>query len=180
MALFYPRGFARTRSRRLGLLFLLCAVPAAVESSLVRYVAGLHATLQITPQISTLWPYGSFHDLRWVLVYHRSWAQFVAFSVAAIVLRGGYCAVLIGVAWPRGVPRPGMDVLIRRSVAAAAVFGAVLTPWAALSVALSDVSLRVFLLGEVAPLLVLAPFLQRAAMVPAWWRASARHGRPPP
>jgi hypothetical protein len=154
----------------LGLLFLLCAVPAAVEAILVRYVAELHASLQITPQASALWPYGSFHDLRWVLVYHRSWAQFAALSVAAIVLRGGYCAVQIGVAWPRDVPRPGMDVLIRRSVVAAAVGGAVLTPWAALSVALSDVSLGVFLLGEVAPLLVLAPFLQRAVMVPAWWR----------
>lgn len=169
-ARFYARGLARTRSRRLALLFLLCAVPAALESYLVRYPAGLHTGLQITPQISALWPYGSFHDLRWVLVYHRTWAQFVAFSVAAIVLRGVYCALLIGVAWPRDVPRPAMDVLIRRGVLAAAVFGAVLTPWAALSVALSDVSLGVFLLGEVAPLLVLAPFLQRAAMVPAWWR----------
>ncbi len=167
---FYLRGLARTRSRRLVLLFLLCAMPAAVEAYLLRYVAVLRTSVQVSPQISALWPYGSFHDLRWVLVYHRSWAQFVAFSLAAIVLRGVYCGILIGVAWPRDVPRPGMDVLIRRSVDAAAVFGAVLSPWAALSVALSDVSLGVFLLGEVAPLLVLAPFLQRAGMVPAWWR----------
>ncbi|WP_089016294.1 esterase/lipase family protein [Micromonospora inositola] len=159
----------QSRSGRLLLLVVLCAVPPGVEAALVRQ-SGLTATVNISPQASALWPYGTFHDLRWVLVYHRSWAGFVGESIAAIVMRGLFCTVLIALAWPSNMPRPSLPRLAARNVGFAALVGAVLSPWAALSVVVAAVSLTWFLFGEIAPMLILAPFLQRGGIVRGWWR----------
>jgi len=164
------RGFVPTHWGRLVLLIILCALPAGLEAGLGQYGAGFTATTQISPQASALWPYDTFHDVRWVMVYHNSWAGFVGESAAAIVLRGLFCTVLTALAWPHRAERPSLRRLTTRHVAFAAGLGAFLSPWAAMSVVVSDVSLAWYLFGAILPLLIMAPFLQRGAMVPNWWR----------
>ena len=159
----------RSRWLRLFLLVVLCAVPAGVEAGVLRAV-GFSSPLSLTPQVSAMWPYGTLHDLRWVLVYHRSWAGFVGESLAAIAVRGLLGTALTALAWPSGVPRPSLARLGARNVVFAAVLGAFLSPWAAMGVVASDVSVSWYVLGELVPVLVMAPVLQRGGMVPGWWR----------
>lgn len=167
------RRFGGSVWGRRALLVALTAAPAGVEASATR-LTGFIATPYIAPQASALWPYGTFHDLRWVLVYHHTWAGFIGESLAAITARGVLCTALTALAWPVNVPRPSLGDLARRNLLFAAVLGAFLSPWAALGVVASDVALSWYVFGEIAPLIVMAPFLQRGGMVPGWWR-----GMPP-
>ncbi|HEY2674947.1 MAG TPA: hypothetical protein VGJ07_31845 [Rugosimonospora sp.] len=160
---------------RLTLLIVLSAVPAGIEAVLVRQT-GFTTTISLAPHISAVWPYGTFHDLLWVLVYHRSWAGFVVESLAAIVWRGLLCAGLTALAWPAGHERPPLGRLVLRNLGFAAILGALLSPWAALGVVASEVSVSWYFAGELVPLVVMAPVLQRGGIVPGWWRGLPRVG----
>ncbi|MFC8620203.1 esterase/lipase family protein [Micromonospora purpureochromogenes] len=154
---------------RLLQLLILCAVPPAIEAAVLRGVR-FTSVLGLAPQASAVWPYGTFHDLRWMLVYHNSWVAFAVELLTATVARGLFCAVLIAIAWPPEVPRPSVRRLAGRNLAISAVATVLLSPWAAMALVTAQVSLSFWLAFELLPLLVLAPLLQRAGMVPGWWR----------
>ncbi|MBQ0896574.1 hypothetical protein KBX37_26370 [Micromonospora sp. U56] len=157
-----------TRGRLVGLLGL-AALPPVLEEALLVGV-GLHAARGLAPQATAVWPYDSYHDLRWLLVYHNSWEMFLLGLVLLTVLRGVLSAGLTALAWPAGVPRPSWGWLVRRNLEVAALAAAVISPWAALSVAFSAVALSWYLFASLGPMLVLAPFLVRAGVVTRWWK----------
>ncbi|MER6593331.1 hypothetical protein ABT214_16050 [Micromonospora purpureochromogenes] len=157
-----------TRGRLVGLLGL-AALPPVLEEALLVGV-GLHAARGLAPQATAVWPYDSYHDLRWLLVYHNSWEMFLLGLLLLTVLRGVLSAGLTALAWPAGVPRPSWGWLIRRNLEVAAVAAVVISPWAALSVAFSAVALSWYLFASLVPMLVLAPFLVRAGVVTRWWK----------
>ncbi|MEV4758720.1 hypothetical protein AB0J86_26950 [Micromonospora sp. NPDC049559] len=154
---------------RLIRLMLVAAVPAAIEGAVLRVIE-FRSALPISPQASAVSPYGSFHDLRWLLVYHDSWAALVGEALAAIVFRGLLASALLALAWPPEVPRPGLRRLIGRNLVFAAFLLVVLAPWAGLAVVASEVSLPSFVLLELIPLLLLTPVLLRGGIVADWWR----------
>ncbi|MGB2571728.1 hypothetical protein ACPFP2_25230 [Micromonospora citrea] len=150
-------------------VLLLGALPPMVEmAALVGF--GLGAAQALAPQSTATWPYDSYHDLRWLLVYHDSWLTFVAGLVAVVAARGVLSAGLTALSWPAEVPRPSMRQLVRRNVEVAALATVIISPWAAISVAFSAVALSWYLLASVVPLLVIAPFLQRAGVTAHWWK----------
>ncbi len=153
---------------RLALLIILAAVPPGIEAAVV--AAGFASTISLAPHITAVWPYGTFHDLLWVMVYHRSWGGFVGESMVAIGVRALLSTGLIALAWPSGRERPPLGRLAWRNLFYSALLGAILAPWAALGVVASEVSVSWYLAGELVPLLILAPFLQRGGIVPGWWR----------
>ncbi|MGK5444369.1 hypothetical protein ACSNN7_21470 [Micromonospora sp. URMC 105] len=157
-----------TRGRLAGLL-LLAALPPAVEEAVLVGV-GLHAARGLAPQASAVWPYDSYHDLRWLLVYHDSWPTFLVGLLLLTVLRGVLSAGLTGLAWPAGVPRPSWGWLLRRNLEVALLAAVVISPWAALSVAFSAVALSWYLFASLGPMLILAPFLLRGGVVARWWK----------
>ncbi|WP_245719147.1 hypothetical protein [Micromonospora rhizosphaerae] len=131
---------------------------------------GFHAARGLAPQVTAVWPYDSYHDLRWLLVYHNSWSAFVLGLLALIAFRGLLSAGLTASAWPGQVDRPSFGWLVRRNLEVAALAAVIISPWAALSVAFSTVALSWYLLSSLVPMLLLAPFLQRAGVVARWWR----------
>ncbi|MCW3841280.1 hypothetical protein ONA70_14345 [Micromonospora yasonensis] len=157
-----------TRRRSAGLL-VLAVLPPVVEEALLVAV-DFHAARGLAPQATAVWPYDSYHDLRWLLVYHDSWLAFVVGLLAVLAARGVLSAGLTALAWPAGTPRPSWGWLVRRNLEVAALAAVVISPWAALSVAFSAVALSWYLFASLAPMLVLAPFLARAGVVPRWWR----------
>ena len=159
---------------RLLQLLVLTAVPAAVEAALLRAI-GFRTAVSLAPQASAVWPYNTLHDLRWLLVYHNSWASFVGELLLALVLRALYCALLITVAWPAELPRPTFPRLAARNLAFSAAIAVIVAPWAGMAVIASEVSLSWLLLLELLPMLVLSPLVQRGGIAPDWWR-----GLPPP
>ncbi|WP_280841615.1 hypothetical protein [Micromonospora sp. A200] len=132
--------------------------------------AGFYAAQALAPQSTAVWPYDSYHDLRWLLVYHDSWQAFVAGLLVVIVVRGLLSAALTGLSWPQRVPRPSIRWLVKRNLEVAALATVIISPWAALSVAFSAVALSWYLFASVIPMLVIAPFLQRAGVVARWWK----------
>ncbi|MFC0003974.1 alpha/beta fold hydrolase domain-containing protein [Micromonospora siamensis] len=159
----------RPAGTRFALLLALAALLPALEAAIL---AALHfrAALGLAPQLTAVRPYASYHDLRWVLVYHNSWPGFVAEFLAATALRGLLSSALVALAWPAGVDRPAGRWLVRRNLEVALLSNLVISPWAALSVAAAGVALSWYLFASLLPLIFLAPFLQRGGVVDHWWR----------
>ncbi|TDC44330.1 hypothetical protein E1166_00035 [Micromonospora sp. KC213] len=155
------------RVRLLWLLVLAAIPPAAVAGVLL--AVDFTSALGLAPQVSAISPYATFFDLRWVLVYHDSWAMFAVLLPGVIVLRGLYASVLVALAWPAQRPRPSYRRLAGRNLVYSAVAHLVLLPWAAMAVVAADVSLAWYQFMELVPLLILAPWLQRGGIVPRWW-----------
>lgn len=156
-------------SSRLRWLLVLGAVPPAIEAALLVGV-GLQAARALAPQATAVWPYDAYHDLRWLLVYHNSWQTFVLGLLAVIVIRGLLSAGLTALAWPPTVDRPALRWLVWRNARVAALAMLIISPWAALSIGFSSVALSWYLIASLLPMLLLAPFLQRAGVSAGWWR----------
>lgn len=157
-----------TRSR-LAALLVLAVLPPVVEAAVLVGV-GFYAARGLAPQVTAVWPYDSYHDLRWLLVYHDSWSIFALGLLGLILVRGLLSAGLTALAWPAGVERPSFGWLVQRNLRVAAFAAVIISPWAAISVAFSAVALSWYLLASLIPMLLLAPFLQRAGVVGQWWR----------
>ncbi|EEP74752.1 hypothetical protein MCAG_05079 [Micromonospora sp. ATCC 39149] len=159
------------RPERVRLLWLLVltAVPAAAVAA-VLYAVDFSSAFGLAPQVSAISPYATFFDLRWILVFHNSWAMFAGLSLGAIVLRGLFSAVLVALAWPAERSRPSFRRLASRNLAFAVVATVILSPFTALAVVVSDVSLAYFQFLVLMPVIVLAPLLQRGGILPNWWR----------
>ncbi|WDZ87669.1 hypothetical protein [Micromonospora cathayae] len=156
--------------RRTTALLVLAALPPTIEAALLVGLR-LPAAEGLAPQASAVFPYDSYHDLRWLLVYHNSWFGFGSEFVLALLFRAVLTTALIGLAWPPDTrPRPSWRWLFGRSLQIAVLAALIISPWAALSVAAAGVALSWYLLASLVPLLLLAPFLQRAGVVRDWWR----------
>jgi hypothetical protein len=158
-----------SRRSKLRWLLLLASAPPAVEAAVLAAVS-YRGALGLPPQVTAVWPYDSYHDMRWLLVYHTTIPGFFIQLMAIIAVRGLLTAGLTALAWPAEIERPPFGRLVRRNLVMAAIVAVIISPWAALSVAFSAVSLSWYLLASLLPMLVLSPFLQRAAVVRDWWR----------
>ncbi|WP_431931721.1 hypothetical protein [Micromonospora sp. RP3T] len=158
----HPRG------RLLGLVALAAAVP--VLQNVLFLALDFRSAEGLSPQGSAVWPYDSYNDMRWLLVYHDSWQEYTLGLMVAIGLRGLLCAGLVSLAWPAEAPRPDRRRILRRNLGIAALTAVIVTPFAALAVAAGVVSLSWFVFAAVGPMLLLAPFLQRAAVNAHGWR----------
>ena len=150
-------------------LLALAVLPPVVEAAVLVGI-GFHAAQGLAPQVTAVWPYDSYHDLRWLLVYHNSWPSFLLGLLALVSFRGLLSAGLTALAWPDDPNRPSFRWLVARNVGVAALAAVIISPWAALSVAFSTIALSWYLLASLVPMLVLAPFLQRAGVARNWWR----------
>ncbi|MFE9651612.1 hypothetical protein [Micromonospora sp. NPDC006431] len=155
--------------KRFVALLVLAAVPPAVEGVILD-ASGFRAADGLAPQVTAVWPYDTYHDLRWLFVYHDSWLTFAVGLAGLIVFRASLTTGLVALAWPRQVPWPGLGWLVRRNLVLTVLITVVVSPWAALSIAASVAALSWLLFASLLPLFLLAPFLQRAAVRGAWWR----------
>ena len=154
---------------RTALLLALTAGPAAIEAAVLTGT-GNRSALALAPQAGAPNPFGVFHDLRWVFVYHDSWPTFAAALLAAIAVRTLLTVGVVVTAWPPGRARPPVGRLAGTGLAVTAVTVVALAPWTAITVAAGVTALSWFSVGAALAVFVLALFLHRGPMTGTWWR----------
>jgi voltage-gated potassium channel Kch len=159
----------RLRARRT-LLLVAVALPM-LEAALLQLVH-LHRSVGLSPQAVAPGPYGVFHDLRWLLVYHRSMVGFALEAGAVWLGRSALSALLLRAAWADPATRPGPVDAFARSAAFTLVCALLLTPFAALmfGVAVASVSWLVF--AAVPSVLAIAVFTGHGSVARRWYASA--------
>lgn len=149
----------------------VCASVDVLEFLLVRVVdPGARAGL--APQASAVFPFGVFHDLRWISVSHDSWPTFLAEVVGMLVVRGALSAASVRLAWPPGVPLPSGRRLFTRGVISTALSGALLVPSVSLVFGIAVVPVSWLFLAAVPAALLVALIVHPIGVARGWWKRS--------
>jgi hypothetical protein len=157
------------RLRRHPVLVVATVGLAALEATLVVAVGPADAAA-ISPQVAAPAPFGVFHDLRWLLVYHPSWAVFVVGAIALIAARAGLDCALVRAAWPEDQPAPSSRAQLTHVLRFTGVTALALVLFAVLTFALAITSLSWLFFVAVPVLLMVALLLHHGEVSPAWWR----------
>jgi hypothetical protein len=151
------------------------AVLAPVAETAILLQLGPSGAASMGPQITAPPPFDIFHDLRWISVYHNSWAVLALELVGVICLRSLWTAWVVQHAWPDRAPAlpPGMPAAFLRALAFYAVATVLLTPFVILLFGLAIVHLSYLFFAALPPVLVIALVIHRGALSQAagqWWR----------
>lgn len=149
-------------------LIALCSGLAAVEAALLEGLAPWSTGL--APQVTAPAPFGVFHDLRWLVVYHRSVPAFVVEFVALLLFRTTLDALLVRAAWPDHLPQPGFGRAWFRTMLFTFVAAVLLAPWVVLLFGLAVVSLSWLFFSAIPPVLAVAILTHGGAVSGDWWR----------
>ena len=152
---------------RPGLLALCVGVPAAEAAVLTG--TGPSAAVALAPQVAAPAPFGAFHDLRWLTVYHSSWWSFALELAALLAFRSGLDALLVHQAWPAALPRPPLPRLVARTAPLTAFSVLALAPWATTLFGLAVAPVSWLFLVAVPPAVAVALLLAPAPAVDRWW-----------
>jgi hypothetical protein len=154
------------RRRRL----IALAVGLALFEWLVLRVLGLSPELPLAPQVTAPVPFGAFHDLRWILVFHRSWPTFAWELTALVVVRGAITALFIREAWPVGLTPPAFRWLFPRTVVFTAIAVVILSPWATMLFAFAVAPVSWLFFGAFPAVLLVAVLIHSTPIAGEPWR----------
>jgi hypothetical protein len=162
---------ASVRLRDHPVLLVATAAVAAFEALLV-VAFGPASAVPLAPQVSAPAPFGVFHDLRWLLVYHPSWQLFVVGAGVVLAARVTLDVMLVRAAWPRAVETPGTHAHVRHVVRFTALQALVLVPFAVLVFAMAVTSLSWLFFVAVPVLVMVAVLVHQGEVTTDWWRAT--------
>lgn len=142
---------------------------ATLEALLV-VLFGPPAAAALAPQVVGPAPFGVFHDLRWLLVYHSSWFGFAAALWFVLGVRTALDAALTRAAWPREIDVPPWRAHLRSSLAFTAVQAVVLFPFAALTFSMAVTSLSWLFYVAVPVMVMIGLLVHHGTVEPTWLR----------
>jgi hypothetical protein len=149
---------------------IVVAVGLPVVEALLLGVSGAGDAQALAPQTTAPAPFGVFHDLRWLLVFHASWRAFAIELAALVVVRTAITALLVSASWPIGRQRPSPRSLAAGATAFTVVSVILLLPFAALLLGMAVVSLSWLFFIAVPAALSVTALVHHGAVVPRWWR----------
>lgn len=150
---------------------LLLGAGLAFVEALTLQAFGQESSVALAPHVSAPPPFGLFHDLRFLLVFHRHWWEFGLELLGVVVFRTLIVAGAAFLAWPETLDRPRPTELLRRAAAGVGVGLVVLTPAVVLLFGASAVSLSWLLLAGVPNLVVAAVLTHHVGIAPdPMWR----------
>lgn len=161
----------RPRLRAHPLLVIATAAIAALEALLIVSI-GPASAVPLAPQVTAPAPFGVFHDLRWLLVYHPSWELFVVGLVALFALRVALDVWLVRAAWPNDVDVPPTREHVHQVARFTALELLVLMPFAVLVFAMAVTSLSWLFFVAVPVLVMVAVLMHQGEVTSAWWQAT--------
>ncbi|HUC36177.1 MAG TPA: hypothetical protein VMR97_03545 [Acidimicrobiales bacterium] len=153
-------------------LVLLCVGANLAETALVVWFDH-GARPDLAPQASAVAPFGVFHDLRWISVYHDSWVVFAGEILGMLVVRGGLTALSVSLAWPGQIERPSARSLWWRGLWSSALAAVLLVPSVALLFGLATVPVSWLFVAAVPAALLVALAVHPAGISRDWWRRTA-------
>ena len=150
------------------LLLALATIPPMIEAAVLSQLA-MPCAAAFSPQVTGMPPFGAFHDLRWVAVFHRSWLELALAILGAALFRSVLTAAMAYAAgvWPAG--RRPLLVIWRRAFIGTVMLFAVLAIPTLLLFGSEVVSLSWIVMGGVGSFLVLAVIAHHGPLSPAWW-----------
>ena len=155
--------------RRHPALFAASAAIAGIEAALIVSLGPASAG-PLAPQVVAPAPYGVFHDLRWLLVYHSSWVVFVGLGLVALGVRSLLDVGLVRAAWPRERERPGLRAMLVHTLRFTALQALILLPFAVLTFAMAVTSLSWLFFVAVPVLVMVAVLVHQGEVTDRWWR----------
>jgi hypothetical protein len=155
----------RLREHRL-LLALAVGLPLVEMGALA--ALGLRSGMGLAGQATAPGPFGVFHDLRLLFVFHDSIVGFAVGAVGLVVGRSLLGALMARAAWP-GSPPPFLRLLRHMLVitATAAVF---LSPWVTLMFGAAVIPLSWIYFAALPPALATILVLHHGGVDGGWWR----------
>ena len=154
-------------------LISLCVLLPVIEVGLL-WGLGLTSALGIAPSATAPAPFATFHDLRWLMVYHRSWLGLAGETIAMLAFRGGLTALLVWLAWPRGAPRPPTPALLRSALLFTLVSAVLMAPWVGLLFGLAVMPVSWLFFAAVPPVLFVGLLIHAGAVRHGWQGPAAR------
>jgi hypothetical protein len=162
-----PVAVERGAPARWWALVSLCVLANVAEAAVVLLV-GTAAGASIAPQAAAPAPLGLFSDMRWLLLYSRSWWSFAAWGMAAFAVRSLLTAGQVHLSWPG--PRPPFRRLLARAAAFNLGAGILLTPLALILFAFAAFSVSWLYFAAVPSVVILSLLLYEGAVSPRWSR----------
>ena len=163
MSISPPRFLVRRR-------LIAMAVALPVIETAILWAVGMETALGIAPQASAPAPFDVFHDLRWLLVYHRSWVGLTLEFAAFIVFRTAVTAFMVRASWPEDEAAPPLRQTLARSAAFVIVAAVLLSPWVALLFGMAVVSISWLFFIAVPGALAVMVLVHHGAVERGWWR----------
>jgi hypothetical protein len=160
-------GLVATPARR---RLVAVAVAGPVIETVILSAVGLQTALGIAPQATAPGPFDVFHDLRWLLVYHRSWTGLALEAAAFVVFRTLVTAFMVREAWPADLPRPALRPTIARSALFVGGTAVLLSPWVALLFGMAIVSISWLFFVAIPGMFAVVVLVHHAAIERGWWR----------
>jgi len=158
-----PRFFVRRRLIAMGV-----ALPV-IETAIL-WAVGMETALGIAPQVSAPAPFDVFHDLRWLLVYHRSWVGLLVEAAIFIAFRTAVTTFMVRAAWPEGEDLPPLRRTLVSSGAFVLTAAVLLSPWVALLFGMAVVSISWLFFVAVPGALAVMLLVHHGAIEQGWWR----------
>lgn len=152
---------------------LLLTMSGTLLETLILWRTGLTTSLGLAAGVTAPPPFDVFHDVRWVAVYHWSWASIAWEAVLLVLFRSAVNTVLIREAWPLDKPVPGWRAAWRRSVVFTIVAGILIAPWVTLLFAMAVVSISWLAFIAIPGVFVVAVLVHHGAVTGRWWRERA-------
>jgi hypothetical protein len=154
-------------------LIALCVLLPVVEVGLL-WGLGLTSALGIAPSVTAPAPFATFHDLRWLMVYHRSWLGLAGEAVAMLAFRGGLTALLVWLAWPRGAARPSTSFLLGNAMLFTLASAVLMAPWVGLLFGLAVMPVSWLFFAAVPPVLFVGLLIHAGAVRSGWQGPAVR------
>ena len=158
-----PRFLERRR-------LIAVAVALPVVETAILWAVGMETALGIAPQASAPAPFDVFHDLRWLLVYHRSWVGLLVEGAAFVVFRTAVTTFMVRAAWPEGAELPPLRRMITSSAAFVVTAAILLSPWVALLFGMAVVSISWLFFVALPGALAVMALVHHGAVERGWWR----------
>ncbi len=158
--------------RHPALLALAMGVP--VLEVAVLWATGSRSSFALAPQVSAPEPFGVFHDLRWLFVFHSSWTAFGLELAALLAVRTTLTVALVRAAWPVGIPRPPLTGAAARTLVFVVIGAALMTFSVGLLFAAAVAPISWLLFAGLPPAVFVALLIHGGVVMEGWW-----HRAPP-